>query len=204
MQRALPMITEKVKHTQQTLLALGDEFLVQYFLCAHREFLQNQILSRLFSMGHSLELYVKAALVDASGVAPQGHDVPSLLVKHDPTLALTAEEVAAGESLFDSDVANVDLKVWVKHAEALELYQAEYFLRDLKYYFNKDGRIIYPARRSLAQVNSRYLRIVRKLRQDIPHRDRYHDQALVTLIGHLGFEVNPALQVVDDSRQAPP
>ena len=51
------MNAERMQHSQQTLLALGDEFLIQYFLCAHKEFRESQILSRLFSMGHSLELY---------------------------------------------------------------------------------------------------------------------------------------------------
>ncbi len=69
-------------------------------------------------MGHSLELYAKAALVDASGAAPRGHDVPSLLARHDPMLALTADEVAAGESLFHGNVTNVDLGMWMMHAEA--------------------------------------------------------------------------------------
>jgi hypothetical protein len=191
------MNADRMKHVQQTFLVVADEFLIQYFLCAHKEFRSNQILSRLFSMGHSLELYAKAALVSADGVAPTGHDVPTLLRQCDPTLTLTDDEITAGESLFRSDVNNVDLGVWDKHNEAMELYQAQYFLMDLKYYMGKDGSIIYPARKSLRPVNGRYLELVKKLRSSLKYRDLEHDRMLAGLVGQLGFEVNPALQVVD-------
>jgi hypothetical protein len=190
------MIADHMKHVQQTFLVLGDEFLVQYFLCAHKDFRGNQILSRLFSMGHSLELYAKAALVSPDGVAPTGQDVPALIGQFDPALMLTADEIAAGEALFSSDVNNVDIGLWLKHEEAMELYQAEYFLMDLKYYLAKDGKIIYPARKSLRPVHGRYLELVRKLRFSIKYRDSEHDRVLIDLIGRLGFEVNPALQVI--------
>jgi len=136
------MIDERMQHDQQTFLALGDEFLIQYILCAHKDFRDNQILSRLFSMGNSLELYAKAALVSPLGVPPTGHDVPGLIAKYDPTLALSSDEIAAGETLFGSDVSNVDLGLWLKHEEAMEMYQALYFLKDLKYYLTKDGKVI--------------------------------------------------------------
>ena len=45
---------ERMPHVQQTFLQLGDEFLIQYFICAHKAFRSNQILSRLFSMGQQL------------------------------------------------------------------------------------------------------------------------------------------------------
>ncbi len=185
-----------MKHVQQTFLALGDEFLIQYFICAHKEFRGNQILSRLFSIGHSLEVYAKAALVSIDGVPPTGHDVPAVIAQFDPTLTLTADEIAAGEALFESDVNNVDLGLWLNHDEAMELYQAQYFLMNLKYYLANDGRIIYPARKSLRPVNGRYLELVRKLRLSLKYRDNEHDRVLVDLIARLGFEVNPALQLV--------
>src|SRR5688572_28151907 len=112
------MTADRVRHVQQTFLSLGDEFLIQYFLCAHKEFRRNQILSRLFSMGHSLELYSKAALVSPQGVPPTGHDVPALIATHDPALTLSREEIAAGESLFGATVTNVDLGLWLRHEEA--------------------------------------------------------------------------------------
>ncbi len=190
------MNEERIQHIQQTFLALGDEFLIQYFLCAHKEFRGNQILSRLFSMGHSLELYLKAALVSAEGIPPHGHDMPELLRKHDPSLMLSEEELAAGAALFGPDVSNIDLGLWLKHEEALELYQAQYFLKDLKYYLTKNNKVLFPARKSLRPVNMRYLKLVRNLRQSIKYRDPKHDQSLVDLVGHLGFEVNPALHVM--------
>ena len=190
------------KHVQQTFLGLADEFLVQYFLCAHKDFRGNQILSRLFSMGHSLELYAKAALASNDGVPPTGHDVPTLIAQFDPTLSLTADEIAAGEALFSSNVNNVDLGLWFNHDEAMELYQAQYFLKDLKYYFAKDGKIIYPAKKTLRPVNGRYLALVRTLRLSLEYRNAEHDSALVDLIGRLGFEVNPALQVVANAPAA--
>jgi hypothetical protein len=190
------MITESMQHVQQTLLVLGDEFLIQYFLCAHKDFRGNQILSRLFSMGHSLELYAKAALVSPEGVPPTGHDVPSLIGLYDPALGLSKEEVAAGEALFGRDVTNIDLGLWSKHEEAMELYQAQHFLVNLKYYLTKSGEVIYPARKSLKPINGRYLEIVRNLRASMKFRNKEHDRALVDLVGKLGFEVNPALQVV--------
>lgn len=187
---------ERMQHVQQTFLALGDEFLVQYFLCAHKDFRESQILSRLFSMGHSLELYAKAALVSPEGVPPTGHDVPGLIAQFDPALELTTNEVAAGEALFGSAVSNVDLGLWMEHLEAMELYQAQYFLKDLKYYLTKDGKVIFPARISLNPINGRYLELVKKLRASMKYRDSEHDAVLVDLVGRLGFEVNPALQVV--------
>jgi hypothetical protein len=190
------MTLDRKKHVQQTFLVTADEFLIQYFLCAHKEFRANQILSRLFSMGHSLELYAKAALVSDDGVPPFGHNIPTLIAQCDPSLTLTADEIASGEALFNSNVHNVDLGLWMAHDEAMELYQAEYFLTDLKYYLAKDGNIIYPARKSLRPVNGRYLEIVRKLRSSLAYRDSEHDRVLIDLVGRLGFEINPALQVV--------
>jgi HEPN domain-containing protein len=193
------MTTESMQHVQQTFLALGDEFLIQYFLCAHKDFRGNQILSRLFSMGHSLELYAKAALVSPEGIPPTGHDVPSLIAQYDPALGLTTDEVAAGEALFASDVRNVDLGLWLKHEEAMELYQAQYFLKDLKYYLTKEGKIIFPARKSLRPINGKYPELVKSLRVSMKYRDNEHDRVLVDLVGQLRFEVNPALQVVGAS-----
>jgi hypothetical protein len=181
---------------QQTFLALGDEFLIQYFICAHKAFRENQVLSRLFSMGHSLELYAKAVLVSAEGIPPTGHNVPALILQCDPALALTTEEVAAGETLFAADVKNFDLGLYFKREEAMELYQAEYFLKDLKYYLTKDGKVIFPARVSLRPVNFRYLELANKLRGMMKHRDAQHDRALVDLVGELSFGENPALRVV--------
>ncbi len=109
------MTSQRKKHVQQTLLSLGDEFLVQYCLCAHRGFHANQILSRLFSMGHSLELYAKAALVSPDGAPPHGHDVPALISQFDASLALTEDEISSGETLFRPDAANIDLGLWEKH-----------------------------------------------------------------------------------------
>ncbi len=185
-----------MQHVQQAFLALGDEFLIQYFLCAHNHFRGNQILSRLFSMGHSLELYAKAALVSPQGVPPTGHDVPSLIAQYDPALGLTTDEVAAGEKLFGSDVRNVDLGLWLKYEEAMELYQAQYFLKDLKYYLSRDGKIIFPARKSLKPINGRYLEIVKNLRASMKYQGNEYDRVLVDLISQLRFETNPALQVV--------
>jgi hypothetical protein len=185
-----------MQHVQQTFLALGDEFLIQYFICAHKDFRGNQILSRLFSMGHSLEVYAKAALVSSAGVPPTGHDVPSLIAQYDPTLALSPEEVAVGEALFGSKATDIDLGLWSMHQEAMELYQAEYFLKDLKYYLTTDREIIFPARMSLKPVNGRYLDLAKNLRTSMKYRDSEHDRVLVDLVGRLGFEVNPALQVV--------
>jgi len=187
---------ERAKHVQQTLLSLGDEFLVQYFLCAHSGFRGNQILARLFSMGHSLELYAKSALVSTDGVAPHGHNVPELIKRCEASLALTPEEIAAGEALFGPNVTNIDLGLWLQHDEAMELYQAEHFVVDLKYYLTKEHRVLFPARKSLLPVNRRYLAVVRTLRLSLRHRDHEHDRALVALVEQLGFEVNPALDVV--------
>lgn len=192
----MAMTDQRIQHVQQTFLALGDEFLIQYFLCAHKAFRKNQILTRLFSMGHSLELYAKAALVSSEGVPPNGHDVPNLISKFDLALSLTPEEIAAGKALFDTDVNNVDLGLWFKHEEAMELYQAQFFLKDLKYYLQKDGKIIFPARKSIKPINGRYLEIAKTLRSSVKYRQSEHDQTLVELVGQLGFEENPALQVV--------
>lgn len=190
------MSEQKIQHTQQTFVSLGDEYLVQYFLCAHKAFRKNQILSRLFSMGHSLELYVKAALVSSDGVPPNGHNVPELINKFDSSLSLTAEEIKTGESLFGTNVTNIELQAWYEHEEAMELYQAQRFLQDLKYYLYKDGQIIFPARKSLKPINTRYLELVKTLRSSIKYRQSEQDQELVELVEHLGFENNPALQVL--------
>jgi hypothetical protein len=191
------MNRDLVQHSQQTLLSLGDEFLIQYFLCAHAEFRRNQILSRLFSMGHSLELYAKAALVSAAGTPPHGHDIPNLIKAHDPSLLLSQDEITAGEALFRPDVTKVDLGLWLKHEEALELYLAEYYVKDLKYYITRKGETLCPAIKSLRPVNMRYLQLVRSLRQSIKYKEPSQDQMLVELIDHLGFETNPALFVVE-------
>ena len=192
------MTTEDMQHVQQTFLALGDEFLIQYFLCAYVQFKENQILSRLFSMGHSLELYAKAALVSPDGVPPTGHDVPKLIAQFDPALGLTADEVAAGEALFSPNVTNVELGLWMQYQEAMELYQAQYFLKDLKYYLTKNGKVIFPVRMSLEQINSRYLKIVKDLRASMKYRDSEHDRVLIELVAKIGFDINPALQVIGD------
>jgi hypothetical protein len=39
-------------------------------------------------------------------------------------------------------------------------------------------------------------RLVRKLRLSLKYRTSEHDRVLIDLIGRLGFEVNPALQLV--------
>ena len=119
---------ERMPHVQQTFLQLGDEFLIQYFICAHKAFRSNQILSRLFSMGHSLELYAKAALVSSAGFYPVGHDVASLIAQYDATLALSPEEVAAGEALFGSELTTIDLGFLSMHQLAMELYVRRVFL----------------------------------------------------------------------------
>lgn len=190
------MSDDRSVHVQQTFLSLGDEFFLQYLISADTRFRGNQILSRLFSMGHSLELYLKAALTTTDGAPPTGHNVPEMLRRVDPSLLLAAEELEAGEKLFSPEVSNVDLGLWMQHAEALELYQAEYFVTDLKYYLRKDQRVIFPARMSLAAVNTRYLGLVGNLRRRIPHRTGHHDSELIELAAHLGFEPNPALNVV--------
>lgn len=190
------MPDQQIQHVQQTFVSLGDEYLIQYFLCAHKEFRANQILSRLFSMGHSLELYVKAALVSSEGTPPSDHNVPELIKKFDPQLALTHEEIAVGQSLFGTNVSNIDLGVWLQHEEAMELYQAQFFLKDLKYYLYKDGRIIFPARKSLRPINGRYLGIVKTLRASIKCRQSEQDKTLIDLVGRLGFQQNPAFLVV--------
>lgn len=188
---------ERIQHVQQTLIGLGDEFLTQYFLSADNRFRGNQILSRLFSMGHSLELYAKAALVSADGKFPHHHDVAALIVQFDPLLALSDDEIAAGKALYAPDVTNFDIGLQLKHAEALELYLAQYFLKDLKYYFAKNGKIIFPVKHSLRSVNWKYLDLVRRLRLSVNRRRPEQDRELVALIEQLGFEVNPALRVVE-------
>jgi hypothetical protein len=190
------MSASAMQHVQETFLALGDEFLIQYFLCADRRFRDNQMLSRLFSMGHSLELYLKGALVSHAGVLPTGHDISTLILKFDPSLALSQEELAAGRALFAPDVANFDIGLQMKHEEAMELYQAQYFLRDLKYYLDLGRRVIYPVRISLKAVNWRYLELVKRLRLSMPYRNPRQDEVVVRLVGQLGFEMNPALKVV--------
>jgi HEPN domain-containing protein len=89
------MNLDRKKRVQQTFLVLADEFLIQYFLCAHKEFRANQILSRLFSMGHSLELYAKAALVSDDGIPPIGHDIPTLIAQCDTSLTFNADEISS-------------------------------------------------------------------------------------------------------------
>ena len=125
-----------------------------------------------------------------------GHDVPGLIAQFDPTLVLSPEEITAGETLFSSDMKNADLGLWMKHQEAMELYQSQYLLKDLKYYLTKDRKVIYPVRMSLKPVNGRYLELAKKLRASMKYRDSEHDRVLVDLVGRLGFQVNPALQVV--------
>lgn len=149
-------------------------------------------------MGHSLELYAKAALVSPDGVPPTGHDVPKLIAQFDPALGLTADEVAAGEALFSPNVKNVELGLWMQYQEAMELYQAQYFLKDLKYYLTKNGKVIFPVRMSLEQINSRYLKIVKDLRASMKYRDSEHDRVLIELVAKIGFDINPALQVIGD------
>lgn len=187
---------DQARHIQETFLALGDEFLVQYFLSAHLQFRNSQILSRLFSMGHSLELYLKAALTSPNGSAPTGHRIPDLLAQFDASLELTEEEAAAGRALFSPDTKNVDLGLWFEHQAAMELYQAQHFVTDLKYYLKKDHSVIFPARMSLLPVNHRYLKLVQRLRAAVPFRAPDQDHELVRLIGCLGFESNPALSVL--------
>lgn len=183
---------EKIRLVQQTLLSLGDEFLSQYFLCAHKEFRGSQILSRLFAMGHSLELYLKAALVNKEGVPPHGHDISSFIEKYDRRLGLSEEELEAGKTLFSPTLKNFDIGLYEKHRDALELYQAIYFVTDLKYYLTKDQKIIFPVRYSLKPLNMRYLEVVRQIRNSIEFKDIEIDKQLVDLIAHLGFEFNPA------------
>lgn len=198
------MSAEQARHIQQTFLALGDEFLVQYFICAHNEFRESQILSRLFSMGHSLELYLKAALVSPDGIPPHGHDIPGLLARFNAALSLTPEEVVAGKALFGPDVRNIDLGLWLQHEEAMELYQAQYFVKDLKYYITKDHNVLFPARKSLRPINMRFLNIVRSLRESMQHLNPTQDQTLTALVGRLGFPVNPASYVVVMTTPASP
>lgn len=185
----------KKRHSQQTLLTLGDEFLIQYFITAQLEFRGNQILSRLFSMGHSLELYVKAALLNHNKLMA-GHDVPALIAEYDNILSLSQEEVSVGEQLYTTALKNFDLGLFQKHQEALELYQAQYFLKDLKYYITKDQTFIFPVRVSLLPINKRYLNIVKILRQSIEEKSPDQNTDLVALVGKLGFENNPAELVI--------
>jgi len=148
-------------------------------------------------MGHSLELYAKAALVSPDGAPPHGHDVPALISQFDESLTLTTDEVSAGETLFRPDAANIDLGLWEKHGEAMELYQAMYFLKDLKYYIAKDGNIIFPVRKSLKPINIRYLEMVARLRLSLEHRDSRVDEELLGLVAQLGFKENPLNAVVE-------
>ena len=86
----------------------------------------------------------------------------------------------------------------MQYQEAMELYQAQYFLKDLKYYLTKNGKVIFPVRMSLEQINSRYLKIVKDLRASMKYRDSEHDRVLIELVAKIGFDINPALQVIGD------
>jgi hypothetical protein len=114
---------EAIEHRQQTFLRMADEFFMQYLISAHTAFRRKLLLSRLFCMGHSIELYVKSALLGIDPMPAAGHNVPELLARLDGALCLAAEEVAAGKTFFDARQTDFDLGLYFQHEEALELYQ---------------------------------------------------------------------------------
>ncbi|MEY9861545.1 HEPN domain-containing protein [Catenulispora sp. GAS73] len=192
-------MSSKKDHVQQTFLQIGDEFLLQYLLCAHNQLKGKLVTSRLFSMGHSLEVYLKAALINDDGKTPKGHDVPALIEQFDASLSLNAEEQAVGDALFSPALSNFDLTLFEQHREALELYQAERFLRDLKYSLNLDNEALHPVHVSLQPINLRYLSMVHQLRSSIEAKTERHDRELREAISAIGFDVNPADLVLGDS-----
>lgn len=68
----------KTYDRQLSYLNLADEFLLQYLACGSKGLREKLILSRLFSMGHSLELYAKAVLLNSGPSAPPTHTFSTL------------------------------------------------------------------------------------------------------------------------------
>lgn len=152
-------------HASDSLYQMADEFLLIYLQASH----WTLFTSRLFVMGHTLELYAKAVLASSGQGGYFGHEVPDLLARIDPALCLAPAEVARAEQLYAPDVINFDLGLALGHEEMLELYQAQYFLMDLKYYLDRQQQPIYPARSSLTPINARFVELARDLRSRVPH-----------------------------------
>ncbi len=161
----------KREHTQQTLLRMADEFLLQYLLTKH---LRKEIIcSRLFIMGHCLELYCKSAHALKKPIEHlTKHNVQELLAELDPLLILTFEEQQAGDKLFSQNVNNFELGLYEKHKQALEIYVAINFLKDLKYYIERDGNIIFPVIVSTIPVNMRFIKIINSIREKLPRHSK--------------------------------
>ena len=146
---------------------MADEFLLQYLHCRFaNKFL---VTSRLFSMGHSLELYSKSALLnhyDYCDLKPT-HNIGEFLRELDPSLSTQADVIRAGKKLFSGDTKSFDLELYETHKEALEVYLACEHLRDLKYLVTKNGNLLFPVTVSTVPYNQHFLAIVKAVRGSV-------------------------------------
>jgi len=189
------------KANQVTLLMIADEFLIQYL--STNQFRNVLPRSRLFGLGHCLELYLKSYLASTKDMSQLiTHDLQKLIEMVVPSLTLTEEEIEAGKELFSPVISNFDLGLYEKHKPALELYVTINFLKDLKYYVGRNGEVLFPAIVSTMPINPRFIDIIREVRKKIPSI-KHLDEELKNII----LELDPSgdlLKLLDLFNKAKP
>jgi hypothetical protein len=164
----------KKPHIQRKLLAMADEFLLQYLHCRFANKLV--FTSRLFSMGHSLELYTKSALLNHREYSElTTHSTGDFLEELDSRLAVRDEVAQAGQKLFAGNIKNFDLGLYETYKEELEVYLAVEHLIDLKYMITKKGGLLFPVTISTVPFNQHFLATVKTVRGLTPSDDRTNE-----------------------------
>lgn len=102
-------------------------------------------------------------------------------------MLLNKEEDNVGKRLFSSETKDFDLGLYFKYREALELYIAMHFIKNLKYFLNKNGTLIFPIQISLSIVNQRFITIVKNIRNKIECKSDYHNNKLRSNLQQTGL-----------------
>jgi hypothetical protein len=154
------------KSIQDSFIRIADEFFILYLNSSKVN--GYCYSSRLFIMGHCLELFIKANIANIKPINKiTSHNVAKYLEEIDSSLLLREEVIKAGQTLFSYNTCNFDIGLHDLYHEDLEIYLCLYKLTDLKYYMDKDGKVLFPCIPNTRQLNSKYLALVGNLRNRI-------------------------------------
>ena len=110
---------------KETFFGLADEFFSVYMISSKIN--GYCYTSRLFIMGHALELYIKCILVDEYKLEYLlTHKIFKYVNEIDSNFSLSSNVINAGKSLFSEETNNFRLELFDKHREDLELYLIYY------------------------------------------------------------------------------
>ena len=162
-------------HEWDSFLPAADEWIINYSLICP----EGLISVKLFSIGHALELYLKAANTKIDGDINKAinfrHDLPGLLYdckKKDPAF-LPGYELR--QSVLDQDLlqgevySNLDKDDRKHFLENQELYVVTKYLADLKYYGAPLKKVKGASFLAMTPLNLQWAELFKELRAYLGH-----------------------------------